>query len=162
MAETANGEEKRLMGAHANIVKHTRLEVACRVSGPAGTPVDLQIFVDTGAEVNLIRRGLLSEECFTAAEIPLNILAANQMPIGGGSRETTAVLNFSGRDVAEKTLMDIRIPTLMYEADITDDAIVSYGWLVEIAIDIYARKHGLMMTVGQQAIWVTGKQKKSG
>ena len=157
-AQTVHGEPKRLIGAHSTAAKNTRLELKCQLHS-MGDPITSKVFVDTGAEVNLVRRGLLKPEAFAASEIPLSILAANQLPIAGGHRETVAVLAFSGTEVGEKGPAEVRIPTLLYEADITDDLIVSYGWLAENAVEVSAKRHGVLVVLEGKAVWVCGVKK---
>ena len=101
LATADNGEPKRLSGAHSANVKNVRLEIQCAIHTLAGV-VSSRAFVDTGAEVNLVRRGLLGEGVFVPSEVPLQILAANQTTLEGGNRETTAVLAFPGTEVGEK------------------------------------------------------------
>ena len=55
-----------------------RLLLKVQLQIPLGPVLDLTALVDTGAEVNIIRRGLVPDIHFTPSFQPVRFLAANQ------------------------------------------------------------------------------------
>ena len=63
-----------------------QLTLLIEVELPDGNFQNLKILIDTGAEANLIRKGLLPSHLFAVAKEPLIFVAANGQRLGGGSR----------------------------------------------------------------------------
>ena len=112
--------------------------------------------MDTGAEVCLIRRGLLPEFLFQPAENPLRLIAVNKQRLAGGDKEVLITMVFSGTHVIDKKAVEMRIPTWVYSADIREDVIFSYEWCQLRGVDISARKHGLLCIKSGQEFWIDG------
>jgi hypothetical protein len=105
---------------------------------PNGDRKPIKVLIDTGAEANLIKRGLISSECFTSARSPVNLVAANGQVLEGGKREIC--LKFDLRQIRDgNELKDkYRCKTSFFEADIQVDAILGYPWLKETGLGIFA------------------------
>ncbi len=58
--------------------------------------------IDTGAEVCLIRQGLLPEFLFQPAENPLRLIAVNKQRLAGGDKEVLITMVISGPHVIDK------------------------------------------------------------
>ena len=61
-----------------------QLAMLLKVHTPEGGCRTLKALIDTGAEANLIRRGLLPSNLFGAAENPIQLVAANGQRLEGG------------------------------------------------------------------------------
>ena len=117
---------------------------------------ELTVLVDTGAQVDLIRRGLVPEHLTEAVTVLLRLVMANTQPMKGGKREARLDLIFMGFVEDTKKRVEVREPTVLYEADITEDVILSYSWLGARNFDVYPRQHGFKGRQGQTRVWVPG------
>ena len=59
----------------------------------------LRILVDTGAEINLIRNGIVGSPYLSAVKRPLRIAAANQATMYGGEYEVHCMIALTGMEV---------------------------------------------------------------
>ena len=111
------------------------MRIHCRL--PNGRTRKLRVLVDTGAQVNLIREGLVPYVCTQLAIKPVRLMAANQLPLPGGGRCTTVDLSFV--QVIDRNILPEKFvcPAEFYEAQIDVDAILSYPWLREHKIGVY-------------------------
>ena len=82
--------------------------------------------MDTGAEVKLVRTGLIPPERFREAERPLKLIAANNQRLPGGSTETTQDLIFKATDLEIKCKIGVTAPTMIYEVEIEEDIIMFF------------------------------------
>ena len=135
--------------------RQVRLRIAVTLQIPHEADRELLVFIDTGSEVSLIRRGIIPPEHFSPARRPVQLWAANSGTMQGGSTEAKVRLKFVGTEVDKKRVALIT-PTALYEADIQDDIILSYEWLGERGLDVCPRKHGLMGTMDGGRIWLPG------
>ena len=119
---------------------------------------DVTVFIDTGSEVSLVKRGLLPEGLLQRAKQPLQLLTASGQPLRGGAREVQADLKMVGTSSAGVSgkRMTLSTPSLLMEAEMEEDVLLSYQWLGDRDFDIYSRDHGLMGHVSGRAIWVPG------
>ena len=53
---------------------------------PDGSEQEVKVLIDTGAQANLIRKGLISEGCLKEASQRLNLRTANGQKLEGGER----------------------------------------------------------------------------
>ena len=60
-----------------------------------GQKRDISILVDTGAQTNLIREGVVPSYLTKVSQRPFELVAANGHPIPGGDRETRVTLFFA-------------------------------------------------------------------
>ena len=63
-----------------------------------GTELPLKVLVDTGAEVSLIRRGLVDAKFFRESDCPRNFVTADLTRMEGGSREVPCEIVMAGLD----------------------------------------------------------------
>ena len=89
----------------------------------------VKALVDTGAEVNVIKRGLLPESFTHQNAKPITLTAADSSNLKGGQKGVSgdAILGGNDMDTAEWT--ELHCPIHLYEANITVPCILSYGWL---------------------------------
>ena len=79
-----------------------RLRVPATIQVAEDRPLDVVIFIDTGSEISLVRRGLISESYMQTAQRPMQLLAANGQPMKGGLRELRVDLRVLGKDTKTK------------------------------------------------------------
>ena len=96
-----------------------------------------KILIDTGAQVNLIRKDMIPDWMFTDAPEKLNLRTVSGQKLPGGERQVDLMLGF--RQVMQgETMPDLRWePATFYEADIRVDAILSHPWMVETKIGVF-------------------------
>jgi len=125
--------------------KDTHLKIMVSLDKDGVRHVDeCSALIDTGAEVRLITQGLPPEFLFQPADKPLRSIAANKQRLAGGDKEGLITMVIPGVHMIDKKAVKMRIPTWMYSADIREDIILSYEWCSFRAVDISARKHGLL------------------
>ena len=80
----------------------------------------LQLPVDTGAQVSLVKAGLLLPECLTASRRPVSLKVANSQYLVGGTKETEIVLQFVNHcDLSRPDLgKEILLKGNLYEAQV--------------------------------------------
>ena len=93
------------------------------------------VLIDTGAEVNLIRPGFLSNPgLLETAETKMNLLVANKQPPAGGSRACIpSRKSFREHLDPAHTHLDeeFKLPIYTYEADIQYDIFIGNPWLYD-------------------------------
>ena len=114
------------------------------------------VLVDTGAQVSLVRRGLFPPEVTRDSEKTIRLLTAGKQPLQGGTREVPVDLIFKAISEDTGESVELKAPSVLYEADITDDVIVSYTWLGERELEVVPKQHGLRGKVGATRVWVPG------
>ena len=133
---------------------HLRIAAVGHVSEE--TRPKVLVLVDTGAQISLIRKGLIPSGEMQPMSNPIRLLTASKQLLRGGEKQVKVDLIFNG--VCEDTGEEVQVvaPTLLCEAEISDDVIVSYTWLGERGFEISPRKHGMLCQVGDTRIWVSG------
>ena len=86
----------------------------------------LRVLIDTGAQANLIRRGVVDDHLMYPARNPLFLRTANGQVLEGGRRVTKMALKF--RQVVDGYTLpnSLVLNAEFHEADIRVDAILSY------------------------------------
>ena len=77
------GEEHVVRGAKE---LRTRLMVSAKLGVDGAPNREVSIMVDTGSEVNLVRKDIFAPDHFRQAKTPAKFLAANQTVVVGGCR----------------------------------------------------------------------------
>ena len=138
--------------------KERRLLLDCEIE-LQGVVYVVRALVDTGAEVNVIRCGIIPDEDLVILERPWRLTAANQQSIVGGDKEARVVLCLAGVEVDTKRGCGLKIPTTFLVADLGKvDAILSYQWLSDAQLIVNPSRHGVFLTdhKGRGMIWVAG------
>ena len=121
-----------------------------------GVKVPLKILVDTGAEGNIIRKGLVPSRYLQTPPKPITFVTASAAVMEGGSKRAFGHLHLPGitrpcGDPAQAVLEGS-----FYEADIKVDAILSLPFMAEYGIDIRTKENGIMVKRTEEVIWVKG------
>ena len=95
------------------------------------------VLVDTGAQVSLVKAGLLPPECLTDSRKPVRLKVANGQYMVGGTKEAATGLQFvNHRELSRPDLgKEILLQGRFYEAEMDWDMIVGYqddqlSWLL--------------------------------
>ena len=134
----------------------TRLVIPVEVCPLDGHTVRANVLIDTGSEVNLMRKSLLPQSCFQLASAPGRFRAANQTLLPGGLLEAKVILRVRATNIENDKVSLLEIPITCYDADIGVDLIVSYEWLAKAGFDIVPREHGVMVLLNQKSFWIDG------
>jgi len=78
----------------------------------------------TGVEVCLVYKGLIPKRFFQPARRRLH----GKMVKGWGDTEVKLILNLAEVEKQTYKKVELHIPTVLYEAAIQDDVILSYSW----------------------------------
>jgi hypothetical protein len=150
------GQGPRRGGPGGSLEKYLKVKVVLVTK--SGDQVQATALVDTGAEVSLIKKGILPDECFTEAKVKLKLIAANNQKMRGGSHEVGLDMQFSARQVRTREKHTLVTPSDLYLAEeIEEDIILSYGWLAERSLEVVPRQHGMYTTLGEERIWIPGE-----
>ena len=143
--------------------KQLRLTIDAQAAFNTGDQRKIRILIDTGAEVNLLKRGIAYPECIQPARNPIQIAAANKMALVGGDKEVSCILTFLGTEIDEGGERILEVPTTFYEADIGIDAILSYEWLATYDFLVNPRRHGIGHKVYEtgEFVWVPGNKRSA-
>jgi len=111
-----------------------RMKAEC----PEGKSHYILALIATGAEANLLRRGLFPRHLMRVSPKPLALITANGARMGGGVCEITLGLCFhpsrEGEWCTEATF---------HEADIQVDAILSYSWIKKVQLEVFPHLESL-------------------
>lgn len=116
----------------------------------------VKALIDTGAEVNIIRRGIIPPELLRRAETPISLSTADSSAIQGGKLGVSGLANLRGHERDLKIPVDVQCPVHFYEAVIAAEAILSYGWLGQHNFHIIPRNHCLEFRDDNSCVWISG------
>ena len=93
------------------------------------------VLVDTGAQVSLVKAGLLQPECLTDGRKSVRLKVANGQYMVGGTKEAAIGLQFvNHRELSRPDLgKEILLQGRFYEAEMDWDMIVGYDFMMETA-----------------------------
>ena len=137
-ARTGHRPKKLVTPTHLPVgprKKHTRLLIPATIELWDGVEKNVNVFIDTGSEVNLVRKGLVPSSYFSPAKKPLELWAANAACLSGGKMEVTFNIRILVVDSVSKKKVAINTPTTLYDAATEDDITLSLlcwpkgGWM---------------------------------
>ena len=144
VVHTPHGDERQL---------HLKVRVRC---GREEKVVD--VLVDTGAQVSLVRRGFFKEELLQPSQRPVRLKVANGEIMGGGTHEATISTEFweherlNRPDQAKRSTLSGNF----YVADITDwDMIMGYDFMVANAIGALPHRATLVREDDECLTWLS-------
>ena len=132
---------------------HLKVRVRC---GQEELVVD--VLVDTGAQMSLVRRGLFKKESLQPSRRPVRLKVANGEIMVGGTHEATISMEFweherlNRPDLAKRSTLSGNF----YVADITDwDMIMGYDFMVGNAIGALPRRATLVREDDECLTWLS-------
>ena len=144
VVHTPQGDERQL---------HLKVRVRC---GQEELVVD--VLVDTGAQVSLVRRGLFKEESLQRSRRPVRLKVANGGILGGGTHGATISMEFweherlNRPDLAKRSTLSGNF----YVADITDwDIIMGYDFIVGNTIGALPHRATLVREDNECLRWLS-------
>ena len=123
--------------------RHIQLILDMDVELPNGNLIPLKILVDTGAQVNLIRRDLVSRQHWRGAENPVKLVTANNTILDGGDEVVQLGLYFNVVEDGFVQPRPIFFEGEFYGAEIEVDAILSYPWLRQNSVGVFPHRDAL-------------------
>ena len=144
VVHTPHGDERQL---------HLKVRVRC---GQEELVVD--VLVNTGAQVSLVRTGLFKEEFLQPSRRPVRLKVANGEIMGGGTHEATISMEFWEHERLNRPVLVKRSPLSgnFYVADITDeDMIMGYDFMVANAIGALPHRATLVREDDECLTWLS-------
>ena len=96
-----------------------------RAEGDDFGPIYMQVLIDTGAEANLVRTGLVSPGALKKSKQPLILVTASGSRMEGGQLDVNMTLTFGAKSLEGETLPEWSTQGTFHGADIQVDAILS-------------------------------------
>ena len=118
----------------------------------------------TGAQVNLVRRDLVSRQDLKTAQNPVKRITAKNSVLMGGDKTVELGLNFNVVEDGFLQPQPISFKGDFYGAKIESDAILSYPWLRENSVGVFPHRDALArdwLHFGLLYAWKKGDQAKS-
>ena len=107
------------------------------VCPPDGEHKRLRVLIDTGAQINVVKRGLFPESSLQPARHPIMLTLADGQPFWGGDVELVANLMF-GKTVDGK-VVPWKSKARFYVGVIRADIILGLPWLAKNGLDVLTR-----------------------
>ena len=114
------------------------------------------VLVDTGAQVSLVKAGLLPPECLTDSRKPVRLKVANGQYMVGGTKEATIGLQFvNHRELSRPDLgKEILLHGSFYEAETDWDMIVGYDFMMETDSGVLPAQASMTLYQDDQLSWL--------
>ena len=118
------------------------------------------VLVDTGAQVSLVKAGLLPPECLTDSRKPVRLKVANGQYIVGGTKEAAIGLQFvNHRELSRPDLGKEILPQgRFYEADMDWDMIVGYDFMMETDSGVLPAQASMTLYQDDQLSWLSSPE----
>ena len=136
------------------LIRSVRLTLTLDVYFDEHTHQGIRFLVDTGADINLLRKGLVDPKFLTPAKYPLEITTVSRSPMEGGSLETYAWVYLSGTDQDTREIKVLKCPAQFYEADIGVEGILCYEWLATFDLTLRPHKNCMQWVDSATKSWV--------
>lgn len=134
-------DQKRIFSVEQDL----QLMMPILVGLPNGVQKLMNVLVDTGAQVNLIRSGLVEPGLMDVAVEPVRLLAANNQVIEGGDKVVPLSLGFMQFQGGEWKPDLLVLEGIFFQAAIEVDMILSYPWLLENKLGVFPHHNSLAL-----------------
>ena len=118
------------------------------------------VLVDTGAQVSLVKAGLLPPECLTDSRKPVRLKVANGQYMVGGTKEAAIGLQFvNHRELSRPDLgKEILLQGRFYEAEMDWDMIVGYDFMMETDSGVLPAQASMTLYQDDQLSWLSSPE----
>ena len=118
------------------------------------------VLVDTGAQVSLVKAGLLPPECLTDSPKPVRLKVANGQYMVGGTKEAAIGLQFvNHRELSRPDLgKEILLHGRFYEAEMDWDMIVGYDFMMETDSGVLPAQASMTLYQDDQLSWLSSPE----
>lgn len=116
-------KEPNVVAVHSSGRAQFRIDTQVTSDGVCKT---LRVLADTGAEPNLVQKGIFPEDLFFEAKKPILLAGANKAGIAGGVRQIHLMVTFQDENGHK-----VALPGDFYEAEISVPLILSNRWMGE-------------------------------
>ena len=118
------------------------------------------VLVDTGAQVSLVKAGLLPPECLTDSRKPVRLKVANGQYMVGGTKEAAIGLQFvNHRELSRPDLgKEILLHGRFYEAEMDWDMIVGYDFMMETDSGVLRAQASMTLYQDDELSWLSSPE----
>ena len=118
------------------------------------------VLVDTGAQVSLVKAGLLLPECLADSRKPVRLKVANGQYMVGGTKEAAIGLQFvNHRELSRPDLSkEILLQGRFYEAEMDWDMIVGYDFMMETDSGVLPAQASMTLYQDDQLSWLSSPE----
>ena len=118
------------------------------------------VLVDTGAQVSLVKAGLLPPECLTDSRKPVRLKVANGQYMVGGTKEAAIGLQFvNHRELSRPDLgKEILLHGRFYEAEMDWDMILGYDFMMETDSGVLPARASMTLYQDDQLSWLSSPE----
>ena len=118
------------------------------------------VLVDTGAQVSLVKAGLLPPECLTDSRKPVRLKVANGQYMVGGTKEAAIGLQFvNHRELSRPDLgKEILLQGRFYEAQMDWDMIIGYDFMIETDSGVLPAQASMTLYQDDQLSWLSSPE----
>ena len=118
------------------------------------------VLVDTGAQVSLVKAGLLPPECLTDSRKPVRLKVAKGQYMVGGTKEAAIGLHFvNHRELSRPDLgKQILLQGRFYEAEMDWDMIVGYDFMMETESGVLPAQASMTLHQDDQLSWLSSPE----
>ena len=120
------------------------------------TRKQIRVLVDTGAQANLLKRGVAPRHLVRRAQTPVRLVAANGQEVRAGDQEVVAHLVFHRRNAHGENEGNEKFESRFYVADTEVDGILSYPWLNSQQIGMFPHLDTLAKIHPEQKVLTQG------
>ena len=147
-----------ILGLHAvrQIGREKQLHLRVKVT-VGGVEMVLDVLVDTGAQVSLVKAGLLPREHVRPSSRPVRLKVANGQYMSGGTREATLSLDFIKHSELRRPDLGqpISLTGLFYEADMEWDMILGYDFMVDTDTGVLPAQSSMTLYADDRLLWLS-------
>ena len=118
------------------------------------------VLVDTGAQVSLVKAGLLPPECLTNSRKPVRLKVVNGQYMVGGTKEAAIGLQFvNHRELSRPDLgKEILLQGRFCEAEMDWDMIVGYDFMMETDSGVLPAQASMTLYQDDQLSWLSSSE----